>query len=330
MKSNLMKTFIRIALLNALTFTLFFSTSFANSAIVQQQPDLVTLTVSSSCASANVRLSTGETLKTPFNKLLPRGQTITLEALDSSVPYCGALAVETNFRRFVVNNELLPKGQILANLTLEKDTSVFINYGYNDKPTVMLSTWSSCSRIRVKVDENQIGGQQGDLLTHFDLSLFQGQSIKLEAHPYVTCGNTAAITYFHHWSVDGKPFPQAQISIDVPVEKYTTAVAHYSPFIIPWKPLTSFQLLRNGNPVDFIGEDDKLKKYTVVLNADHFPLDTKVFVDGTETEIIKSSATQLEVKLLGKRAKTSGIIFVSAIAPVNQYFTPATIEVRRE
>jgi hypothetical protein len=329
MKAKPMKTLMKICVLIVLVCTLFYSTSFAESAIGQQQTDLVTLTVSSSCASVNVRLSTGEVLKTPFNKLLPRGQTVTLEALDATAPSCGGLQVVTGFRRLIVNNALLPKGQLSTEIALDKDTSVLLNYGA-DQPTVTLSGWTSCGRTAIRVIENHIGGQEGRLTTHFDLTLFQGQSIKLEAFSGISCGDTGSVLGFHHWNIGGKIYPEGQIAVDVTVEKYLTAVPYYSSFVVPYKSLTSFQILRNGIPVDFIREDDKLKKYTVVLTADNFPQGTIVFVSGMETEIISSSATQLEVKLLGKRAKQSGIISIIAIAPVNKYFTPATIEVRRE
>jgi hypothetical protein len=331
MKLNLLNTFRRFALVKAVLFTIFCFTGFATPPEAQQQTDFVTLTVTSSCASADVKLSSGEVLKTPFSKLLPREQALTLEVLDSSLPGCGALPVVTNFRRLVVNKESLPKGQIVANLAMEQDTSVFVNYGSNDAPLVSLSVWSTCptTRTGVRVSENSIAGQTGNFRTHFDASFAQGQSVRLEADQMLShCGDLGAAYPFFYWSAGGKIYPQWQTVIDLPLDKYTTAYAHYGA-IPPALRLDSFQLLRNGNPVDFIRQDDKLKKYTVLLNADNFPQDTKVFINGAETEIIRSSATQLEVKLLGKRAKTSGIILLVARAPVNQFFTPAPIEVRR-
>jgi hypothetical protein len=127
MKANLLKAFMKICGLIVLSGTLFPSTSFAAPASAQQEIELVSLTVWSSCASATIRLSSGETLKTPFSRQFPRGQSVTLEALDSSVPYCGALQVVSDFRRFIVNNEALPKGQSSIALKLENDTAVFIN-----------------------------------------------------------------------------------------------------------------------------------------------------------------------------------------------------------
>jgi len=324
MKLYLLKKLLFVSLLH-----LSISTNFANPATAQQDLDLVTLTVSSSCASVNVRLSNGDILKTPFSKQFPRGQNVTLEVLDASVPGCGALPVVTHFRRLIVNNVALAKGEMAAPITLDKDSSVLINYGFNDKPTVTLSGRIRCGLSQVRVTENQIEGQTGNLLTHFDLTLFQGQPIKLEASPYSSCGNTGSILGFHHWVVGGKHFPEGQIIVDVAPEKYTLAVPYYSPFIVPWVPVSSFQLLRNGNPVDFIREDDKLKKYTVILNADNFPQGTIVFVDGNETQIIRATTTQLEVQLPGKRAKTSGLISVQVIAP-SIYFAPVPIEVRKE
>jgi hypothetical protein len=325
MKLYLLKKLLFVSLLH-----LFISTSFANPATAQQDLDLVTLTVSSSCASVNVRLSNGDILKTPFSKQFPRGQNVTLEVLDASVPGCGALPVVTHFRRLIVNNVALAKGEMAAPVTLDKDSSVLINYGFNDKPTVILSGRTRCGPSQVRVTENQIEGQAGNLITHFDLTVFRGQPLKLEASPVVWCGGAASVQlWFHHWVVNGKPFPEGQIIVDVAPEKYTLAVPTYTTFVVPWIPVNSFQLLRNGNPVDFIREDDKLKKYTVILNADNFPQGTIVFVDGSETPITRATTTQLEVQLPGKRAKTSGLISVQVIAP-SIYFAPVPIEVRKE
>jgi hypothetical protein len=331
MKSNLLNTSLQFALVKTVLFTLFCLTGFAAPPDAQQQTDFVTLTVTSSCASAGVRLSGGEALKTPFSKLLPRGQPLTFEVLDSNLPGCGALPVVTNFRRLVVNKEFLPKGQSVANLAMEQDTSVFVHYGSQDAPLVTLSVWSTCptTRTGVRISENSLAGQTGNFITHFDATFIQGQSVSLEAAQILShCGDLPATFSFFYWSAAGKVYPQEQIMIDLPLDKYTTAYAHYGG-VPPTLRLASFQLLRNGNPVDFIREDDKLKKYSVLLNADSFPQDTKVSINGMETEIIRSSATQLEVKLSGKRAKTSGIILLVAIAPVNQIFTPAPVEVRR-
>lgn len=319
----------RICWLTALTFALFYSAPFAKP-IVVQQTDSVTLTVSSSCASVNVRLSTGEVLKTPFNKLLPKGQEVTIEALDSTAPNCDTFQDRTEFRRFIINQALLPKRQSTTQITLDKDTTVFINYDSNDRPTVTLSGLTSCGRSVIRVIENQAGGQEGRLTTHFDLTLFQGQPIKLEAFPQLACGDTGSVFGFHHWVVNGQSYPEGQITVEFLVEKYTTAVPVYSSFVVPRTPLNAFQLLRNGNPVDFIRQGDKLKKYSVILNAEHFPADTRVFADEIEATIIKASTNQLEVKLPGKKAKTSGIISLVAIAHGNQYFAPAPIEVRKE
>lgn len=218
------------------------SISFAAPVSAPQQTDLVTLTIWSSCASANVRLATGETVKTPFSKQFPRGQALTLEALDATVPFCGALQVVTNFRRFRVNNEFSPRGQSSIELKLEKDTAVFLNYGFNDANLVTLSVWSSCTTtgVNVRVSENSIAGQTGIFKTHFDASLPQGQSIQLEADPQLSyCGNLGAAYPFRRWTAGGKIFPEGQIFIELPLDQHTTAVAHYG-YITPSLRLNSF------------------------------------------------------------------------------------------
>jgi hypothetical protein len=332
MKSYLLKSLMFVFLLNLVILSLFSSTSFAKTAIAQQQStDLVTLTVSSSCASANVRLSNGETLKTPFSKQFPRGQNVSFEVLDTSIATCGALPVVSPFRRLIVNNISLAKGEMSAQLTLDKDSSVLINYGFNDTPTVTLSGWTLCGQSQVRVTENQIAGQEGRFLTHFDLTLFRGQSLRLEAAPQVLCGGGAAnLLNFHHWIVDGKSFPEGQLTVDVVPEKYTLAVPYYNSLMLPRIPITSFQLLRNGKPVDFIRQDDKLRKYTVILNADNFPEGAQAFVNGSPTQIIRATANQLEVILPGKRAQTPGIISILVVVPDDIYFAPVPVEVRKE
>jgi hypothetical protein len=332
MKAKLMKAFMTICGLILFSGMLFPATGYAAPANAQQETDLVSLTVWSSCASANIRLSTGETLKTPFSKQFPRGQSVTLESLDPSLPYCGALPVVSDFRRFIVNNELLPKGQSSVELKLEKDTAVFVHYGFNDANVVTLSVWSSCATtgVNVRVSEKSIGGLTGIFNTHFDVSLLQGQSVQLEADPQLShCGNLGAAYPFRRWTAGGKVFPEGQIVIDLPLDQHTTAVAHYG-YVTPSLRLNSFQLLRNGQPVDFIRQGDKLKKYRLILQADNIQQNPQVSVDGVPAEIIRSSATEIEIKLPGKRANKTGILVVSIRTAAEDSVTPVPIEVRKE
>ncbi len=333
MNKSELNCLLRICWLTLFTLTLGYATAAAKPIVVQQSTDLVTLTVSSSCASVNVRLSTGEILKTPFNKLLPRGQEVTIEALESQVLACGAAQVVTDFRRLIINQVLLPKRQLTAQIILERDTAVYLNYGFNDPVTVTLSGLTTCGRSAFRLLESEPLSQEGRLTTHFDLTLYQRQRIKLEAFSQLACGDTGSVLGFHHWVVNGKSYPEGQIVVEFPVEKYTTAVPIYDSFVVPRTPLTAFQLFRNGKAADFIRLGDKLKKYTVILNADNFPPNTKAFANGVEAAIINASPNQLEVKLPGTKVKQAGVISVIAIAPlspVNQFFAPAPIEVRQE
>lgn len=59
--------------------------------VVRQGADeQVTLTVTSTCGPVSVKVKKNTFLTTPFSRTFPRGKTIQLKALDTSVPQCGA------------------------------------------------------------------------------------------------------------------------------------------------------------------------------------------------------------------------------------------------
>jgi hypothetical protein len=323
MKGPIRNTRMRI-LWSMLVLTILYTTSFSmRSFLSSDQPDPVTLIVQSSCAPTNVRLSTGETLKTPFQRTLTRGQIITIEVLDSSVPTCDALDVVTPFRRLIVNREPLPKRQTSAQITLERDTTVLAHYGRSDVENVTLSVWSSCeypSGASVRISEPSVVGQEGTFRTHFSANFLSGQTVRLQAvQEYLQCGDTGGLLEFLRWSAGGKVFPDEQAAIDITLDQYTTAVAHYgSRYFMPQLRVNSFQLFRGGEPADFIKRKDEFSNYTIVLNGEMFPADAGVwtsFGNPSMAEIIRLTPNQIEARLPAGRSKKVGVTTVLVLAP---------------
>ncbi len=126
MKKQSSKTVLRCVVIIALTFALSYSISSASAvqSPTSHVPELVTLTVLSTCSSAQVRLRESENVKTPFSKTFPRGQAVVFEVLDTVVPACNALPVETSFKRLIVNNKPLNCfGKASRAIPFEKATS---------------------------------------------------------------------------------------------------------------------------------------------------------------------------------------------------------------
>lgn len=342
MSKQYSRSLLRCALFTALSIAISYgiNSAAASFASAPQSPSshevqFVTLTVLSTCASAQVRLSGGEDVKTPFSNSYPRGQVVLLEVLDSVAPACNALPVVTSFNRLVVNNKPLPEGQKTFELTLDRDTAVLIQYGADARPLATLSVLSSCTHenglINVRIKENFVGGQEGVFRTHFDATFYKGQSVELEAdHIQPACGSLGIYFYFLRWSVGGKVYPEGERTIDVSLDQHTTAIAHYGHLITPPLRLNSFQLFRKGKPAAFIRQGDKLKVYTVILNGDALPAGSRVYVDSTEAEIISFAPDRIEARLVGGRVKIKGPIFVHVRVSAERYANPAAFEVREE
>jgi hypothetical protein len=93
MSKQYSRSLLRCALFTALSVAISYgiNSASAGSASALQSPSsheiqFVTLTVLSTCAPAQVRLSGGENVKTPFSKSYPRGEVVLLEVLDSVAP----------------------------------------------------------------------------------------------------------------------------------------------------------------------------------------------------------------------------------------------------
>src|SRR5580765_3361128 len=122
-------------------------TAFATSTarVVMQRPDeLVTLTVTSGCGSASIKVKKNVALTTPFSVTFPRGKTIQLKAVDASLQQCGGLTVISPFKRFIVNQTATPEGQRSITLTLDQDTAVLVQYGAAVGTPVTLSVSTTC------------------------------------------------------------------------------------------------------------------------------------------------------------------------------------------
>src|SRR5262249_6997511 len=128
----------------------------------QATAEQATLTVTSTCGPASVRVKKGLVLTTPFTVTFARGKTIQLKALDASLSKCGALGIVSPFARFVVNQEAISEGQRSISLTLDQDTAVQIQYGLAATTPVTLSVSSSCTRdTNILVSETTNDGQTG-------------------------------------------------------------------------------------------------------------------------------------------------------------------------
>lgn len=307
-----------------LVLTVLYATGFSSRLpSSSSQPDTVTLLVQSSCAPTGVRLSTGETLKTPFQRTLTRGQIITIEVLDSSVPGCNAVDVVTPFRRLIINREPQPKRQTSAEIALEKDTTVLAHYGRSDVEPVTLYVWSSCEYpggAGVRVSEPSVAGQEGVFRTHFGANFLPGQTVRLQAvQDYLQCGDTGGLLEFLRWSAGGRVFPDEQTTIDITLDQYTTAVAHYG--YEPFKPqlrINSFQLFREGESANFIKRKDEFSNYTIVLNGETFPADAWVwtsFGNPSVAEMIRLTPNQIEARLPAGRSKKVGVMTILVLAP---------------
>jgi hypothetical protein len=296
------------------------STLVANQLSPQSnESDSVKLTVLSSCAPASIRLSTGEVVKTPFQRIFGRGDIITFNVLDSSVDSCNALDSVTRFRRLIVNNEFFPKRQKSAEIRLERDTSVLVLYSSSDQTPVTLSVWSTCEYgggVRVGLSQPSVAGQEAIFTTHFDAQFLPGQNVRLEAMTLQgkQCGDTGVPLDFLRWSAGGQVYPDGQTTIQITLNKYTTAVAHYG--LVYRKPplrITSFQLMKEGLPVEFIGRKDEFSRYSIILDCDSFPAEATVSIvlNGfVQAQIISITPTRIEARLPSGRSKKTGVITV--------------------
>lgn len=168
-----------VKILVALLCTLCASTAIAapRARVVRQAAgEQVTLTVTSTCGPASVRVKKGLVLTTPFTVTFPRGKAIQLKTMDTSLPQCGALGIVSAFSHFVVNQLAMPLGQRTISVTLDQDTAVHVQYAPAARNPVTLSVSANCTRgANILVSETTINGQTGTLRTHFDAHFLSGK-----------------------------------------------------------------------------------------------------------------------------------------------------------
>jgi len=284
--------------------------------ITQAANGRVTLTVTSSCGSASVMVKSRGVQTTPFTVTLPRGKTIKLTALDDSLPQCGALSVVSPFRRFVVDQTPIAEGKSRVRLTLDQDTAVLLQYGEAAGAPATLSVFTICTAgAPILVSENTANGQSGYLRTHFDADFLQGQSVRLEAlSELYGCFEADTGLYFLNWAAGGKVYPQNQTAIDLTLGGFTSAYASYTGGIsLPTLRINSYQLRRNGEPVDYVPVGENLNEFTFLVSGEPFPpeatvsffppvlsspADYNLLLNGVPAEIFsRADPTQIEVRL---------------------------------
>jgi hypothetical protein len=326
----------RIALaLMALLFAGFSSTLFAacRAKVVRQaSDDLVTVTVTSTCGATNVKVTKHGVLTTPFSVTFPRGKTIKLKALGGSLTQCGAAGLVSLFGRFAVNQVTMPEAQKKITLTLDQDTAVQVQYGTEVNTPLTLSVSANCPKgANMLVSENASGGQAGTLRTHFDAHFLAGQSLRLEAPALLAaCSDLGVVLYFVNWSAGGKVYLPNQTAIDLTLNKFTSAYASHTG-VFPTLRINSYQLRRNGEPVDYVGVGENFNEFTLSLSGELFPTEVDVFVNGEPAEILsRASATEIEIRLPARRAAAPGFSFVRVTSPDSRFSNAVPIEIRKD
>ena len=300
----------------------------------QTADEQVNLTVTSTCGSARIRVKKNRVLTTPFTVTFNRGKTITLKALDTSLPQCGALSIVSPFNRFVANQAVMDEGRRAMTLTLDRDTAVLAQYGPATTTPVTLSLSANCPRgANILMTETAIGGQSGFLRTHFDAHFLPGQSLRLEApHLLAACSDLGNVLSFVNWSAAGKAYPQDQTAIDLTLTGFTSAYAHYTG-VFPTLRVNSYQLLHNGVPADYVRVGEDFSEFTFRLSGEPFPAEITVFAIGRQAEILsRASATEIEIRLPAGIADAPGFSSVRVVASdsSSRFANAVPIEIRRE
>jgi len=320
-----------MALLLACCSDTAFATSKAR--VVRQGPDeQVTLTVTSGCGSASVKVKKHVVLTTPFSVSFPRGKTIQLKAVDSSLPQCGGHTIISPFKQFIVNQTVSVEGERSITLTLDQDTAVLVQYGAAAGTPVTLSVSANCPRgANILATETTIGGQSGTLRTHFDVQFVPGQSLRLEAPSLLAaCSDTGDVLSFVNWSAGGKAYPQNQTAIDLTLTGFTSAYAHYTG-VFPTLRINAYQLLHNGEPANYVRIGENLNEFTLLLSGEPFPPDVTVFASGEQAEILsRASPTEIEIRLPTRRADAPGFIVARVTSPDSRFSNSVPVEIRRE
>ena len=297
--------------------------------------ELVTLTVTSGCGSASIKVKKNVVLTTPFNVTFPRGKTIQLKAQDASVPQCGGLTIVSPFKQFIVNQTAMAEGQRSITLTLDQDTAVLVQYGTLVSTPFTLSVSANCpTGANILVIETTIGGQSGALRTHFDAHFLPGQSLRLEAPSSLpACSDLGVVLYFANWSAGGKVYPQNQMAIDLAPTEFTSAYAHYGGGF-PTLRINSYQLLLNGVQRSYVRVGEDLNEFTFLLTGEPFPPGINVFVIGEQAEqaeiLRRASPAEIEIRLPPRRADTPGFRLVRVTSFDSRFSNAVPIEIRRE
>lgn len=307
-----------------------------SSAMVARQRDneQVTLTVTSSCGPASIKIKKNVLLTTPFSVTFPRGKTIKLKALDTSLPQCDGLTVVSSFKQLIVNQTVMPERQRAITLTLEQDTAVLVQYGSAAGAPVTLSLSANCPEgANILVRETTAGGQSGNLRTHFDAHFKPGQGLRVEAPAQLAaCSDLGVVLYFANWSAGGKAYPQDQTAIDLTLTDFTSAYAHYGGVFSTLR-IDSYRLLHHGLPANYVRVGENFNEYTFLLSGEPFPAEVNVFVIGGQAEqaeiLSRPSPTEIEIRLPARIADATGFSLVRVTSPDSRFSNAVPIEIRR-
>jgi hypothetical protein len=296
----------------------------------------VTLTVTSGCGSASVKVKKHVVLTTPFSVNFPRGKTIQLKAVDASLPQCGGHTIVSPFKQFIVNQTATAEAERSITLTLDQDTAVLVQYGTTPSMPVTLSVSANCPRgANILATETTTGGQSGALRTHFDAQFLPGQSLRLEALSLLAaCSDTGDVLSFVNWSAAGKAYPQNQTAIDLTLTEFTSAYASYTG-VFPTLRINSYQLLHQGVPANYVRVGEDFNEFTLLLTGEPFPPEVNVFVIGgqaaEQAEILsRASPTEIEIRLPARIADATGFSRVRVTSPDSRFSNSVPVEIRRE
>ena len=120
--------------------------------------------------------------------------------------------------------------------------------------------------------------------------------------------------YFLNWAAAGRVYPDNQTAIDLTPGGFTSAYASYTGGLsLPTLRINSYQLRRNGEPVDYVPVGENLNEFTFLVSGEPFPpeanvaffppvfsspADYNLLLNGLPAEILsRADPTQIDVRL---------------------------------
>lgn len=155
--------------------------------------------------------------------------------------------------------------------------------------------------------------------------------MRLEApSSLAACSDLGVVIFFANWSAAGKVYPQGQTSIELTLDKFISAYASYTG-VFPTLRINTYQLRRNGEPVDYVRVGENVTEFTVYLSSEPLPPEIAVFVNGQRAEVIsRPSPTEIEIRLPTLKADAPGYFFVRVTLPDSRFSNAVPIEIRNQ